>query len=668
MFNIALIGNQNCGKTTLFNRLTGSRQKVGNFPGVTVDVASGPLRGKNGFTVVDLPGVYSLSAYSAEEKITRDYLFKSRPECVINILDATNLNRNLYLTMQILETQTPTILALNMMDDVVANGTVIDVAKLSELLGVEVVPISAAKNQGIEELVEKCVKVCLAKDKNSFRDRCEGPIHTAIHSLSHLVETNASRMGLPAKFCAIRIIENDKEIIDMLALAPNQQEIVDHFVGDLEKALGTDREAAVVDMRYANIEAIYKEVVKKPGENKSQLRTDKIDKILTHKVFAIPIFAGVMGLVFYLTFGLIGKAASDGLSALMDLAGQGLRDLLTRAEVSGWLISLLCDGLFTGVASVLSFLPTILVLFLLLSVVEDSGYMARIAFVMDKLLRKIGLSGRSIVPMLIGFGCSVPAYMATRTLSSDRDRKLTLATVPFMSCSAKIPVYAIFTMVFFQNYRALVMLFLYFFSIAAGILYAFLLQKTKFRGQSVPFMMELPPYRMPSFKTVMLFMWEKAKGFLIKAFTVILLASLAVWFLTNISFKFSMVEDSAQSMLAVLAKWISPVFVPLGFGDWRLTTSLIAGLSAKEAVVSTLAILFNVTQAELPAAMGSIITPLQALSFLVFVSQYMPCLAAFATLRKEVNTRYAVLSMVFQTAAAYVSSLVVYTFGMLFSL
>lgn len=668
MINIALIGNQNCGKTTLFNQLTGRRQKVGNFPGVTVDVATGPLRGKKDFEIVDLPGVYSLSPYSSEEKVTRDFLMKNRPDCVINILDATNLNRNLYLTIQILESRTPTIVALNMMDDVKANGMVIDVDRLSELLGVIVVPISAAKNQGIEELVEKCVKVAQAKERNTFRDRCEGAIHTAIHSISHLVETNAAKLGLPPKFCAIRIIENDKEIIDALALAPNQTEIIDHFIEDVEKALSTDRESAVVDMRYENIELICKEVIKKPGEDKSRIRTDKLDKLLTHKIFALPIFVGVMGLIFYLTFGLIGKYASEGMSALLDMAGQGFRELLVGWGVSEWLVSLVSDGLFKGISSVLSFLPTIIVLFLLLSVVEDTGYMARVAFVMDKLLRKIGLSGRSIVPMLIGFGCSVPAYMASRTLSSERDRKLTLLMVPFMSCSAKIPVYAIFTMVFFEKYRALVMLFLYILGIVVGIIYALILQRTKYKGSSVPFVMELPPYRMPAFKTVMLYMWDKAKGFIVKAFTVILIASLAIWFLTNVGLNFAPVEDSSNSILAIFAKWISPIFAPLGFGDWRLTSAVIAGISAKEAVVSTLAILYNVSQAGLPEVLGTALNPLQALSFLVFISLYMPCIASFATLRKESSTKYAVLAMAMQTSIAYVVALIIYTLGLLFTL
>lgn len=669
MHNIALIGNQNCGKTTLFNRLTGSRQKVGNFPGVTVDLATGPLRNKSEYTLVDLPGVYSLSPYSSEEKVTRDYLLKSQPSCVINIVDATNLNRNLYLTMQLLETQIPVIVALNMMDDVKANGMVIDIKRLSEMLGVIVVPISASKNQGIEELVEKSIQVCLAKEKNTFKDRCEGAIHTAIHSISHLVETNAARAGLPPKFCAIRIIENDDEIIKSLGLAPNQNEIIAHFIQDLEAALGTDREAAVVDMRYNNIEVICNEVIKTAGENKGQLRTDKIDKILTHKIFALPIFIGVMGLIFYLTFGLLGTLASDGLAMLLDMAGEGLNNLMVRLGVSDWLIALLIDGLYTGISSVLSFLPTILILFLLLSIVEDTGYMARVAFVMDKLLRKIGLSGRSIVPMLIGFGCSVPAYMSARTLSSERDRKLTLLMVPFMSCSAKVPVYAMFTMVFFDKYRALVMLFLYILSIIVGIIYALILQRTKLKGSSVPFVMELPPYRLPSAKTVFMYMWDKAKGFITKAFTIILIASLVVWFLTSFNFKFAMVEDSSYSMLAIISKWISPIFKPLGFGDWRLTTSLVAGLSAKEAVVSTLAILYNVSESGLPAVLGTAINPLQALSYLVFVSLYMPCFAAFATLRKEVKSiKYATLAMVFQTGIAYVTALIIYTLGMLFTL
>lgn len=666
---IALIGNQNCGKTTLFNLLTGARQKIGNFPGVTVDVATGELKGKKDIQIVDLPGVYSLSPYSQEETVTRNFLLDEKPDCVINILDATNLNRNLYLTMQLLEINVPVLIALNMMDEVRANGTVIDLKALSELLGAPVMPISATKNQGVDELIDKLKVLSENPIQPACRDLCDGPMHTVIHAIAHLVEDNARAAKIPSKFAAIRIIEKDKPIIASLKLRDNQVEIIEHFALEIESALHTDREAAVVDMRYNNIEKIYQNVIKTAGENKNQQRTDKIDRILTHRIFAIPIFILVMGAIFGLTFGVVDTYVSDAFASLLELGGKGLGALLKGWGASAWMVSLVVDGIYAGVTSVLGFLPTILFLFFFLSIVEDTGYMARVAFVMDRLLRKIGLSGRSIVPMLIGFGCSVPAYMATRTLSSDRDRKMTMMLVPFMSCSAKIPIYAVFTMVFFQKYRALIMLAIYFLGIVVGIIYALILQKTRFKGQSVPFVMELPPYRFPSFKTVMTYLWDKAKGFISKAFTIIFVASIVVWFLRSFDFSFDLVEDGEKSILAAIGKFIAPVFTPLGFGDWRAATAILTGISAKEAVVSTLAILFGVTQSDLPTVLGSVFQPLQAFSFLVFCSLYMPCVAAFATCKKELNSfPKTLLIMALQTAIAYVVSLIIYTLGLLFSL
>lgn len=664
---VALIGNQNCGKTTLFNRLTGKRRHAGNFPGVTVDVAAGEIKGIKGVDIVDLPGVYSLTPYSSEEAVTRDFLLQEKPDSVINILDATNLNRNLYLTMQLLETQTPMVLALNMMDEVYANGTIIDVDRLSELLGVPVIPISAAKNKGIYELKQTVEEVTVKKSEKVFCDLCTGAIHTAIHSLAHLFEKNAKDINVPAKYAAIKYLENDSELIEKLKLSPSQKDIADHFVENVERDTGTDREAAVVDMRYDNIERILESVIKDAGVDVNRLRTDKIDRILTHKYFAIPIFIGIMGLVFYLTFGIVGSTISDAFSYVINLGSIGLENLLNGWGVSEWLVSLVIDGIYAGVGSILSFLPTIVILFLCLSIIEDTGYMARVAFVMDRLLRKIGLSGRSVVPMLIGFGCSVPAYMATRTMSSERDKKMTALTVPFMSCSAKIPIYAVFTMAFFTNYRALVMLGIYVLGILLGVLYAFILQHTAFKGESVPFLMELPPYRFPSPKTVLLYLWEKAKGFIIKAFTFILIASIIVWFLRSFNYRFDLVADPSDSMLAAVSRYIAPIFKPLGFGDWRATTAIITGITAKESVVSTLAILMNVPQADLANVLSTIFTPLQGFSFLVFCSLYMPCIAALATFKKEMKSaRFAGAAMLIQTFIAYIASLVIYTLGMLF--
>lgn len=668
MMRLLLIGNQNSGKTTLFNRITGGRRHVGNFPGVTVDLGVGAVKNYKDVEIVDLPGIYSLTPYSNEETVTLQALAQ-KPDCIVNIVDATTLSRNLYLTMQLLETQIPMIIALNMMDEVRQNGTVIDVDALSELLGTTVVPISAAKNQGVDELCEKAVRLARTPNRNRFKDLCSGPLHTVLHSVAHLIENNAKQLGLPPKYCAIKLIENDADMIAKLNLGVNQTEIVRHFVEEIEQKLGTDRESAIVDLRYDNIAEICAAVIKKEGQNVNRLRADKIDRILTHRIWAIPIFLGVMGLIFYLTFGLIGKYLSDGFSYLIDLAANGLDDLFVRLEVSEWLRSLVVNGLFAGVGSVLSFLPTIVVLFFFLSVIEDTGYMARVAFVMDNLMRKIGLSGRSIVPLLIGFGCSVPAYLATRTLSSERDRKLTIFMVPFMSCSAKIPIYAVFTMAFFPKYRALIMLFLYVFGILLQIVYALILQKTAFKGQSVPFVMELPAYRFPSAKSVLLNMWDKAKDFLVRAFTIILLASVVVWFLRSFTPTFHFTQNSEDSILAAVAKLIAPVFIPLGFGDWRAATSVIVGITAKEAVVSTLAVLMGVTQAELGGVLSALFSPVQAMSFLVFCSLYMPCVAAFATARKELgSTRVAVAAMALQTLIAYLAAALIYGLGLLFTL
>ena len=664
--NIALVGNQNCGKTTLFNQLTGSKQHIGNFPGVTVEQKSGYLLGNKDVTVVDLPGIYSLTPYSIEEIVTRDYIFNRKPDCIINIIDATNLERNLYLTIQLLEMEIPFVIALNMMDEVRLNGTSIDVKKLSEELGVPVVPISASKNEGVSELAE--VALGRAKVKNSaYHDLCDGAVHKAVHSLAHLLEENAEKCGFPPKYAAIKVIENDKSIIDKLKLDERQLDIIGHIVEDMEIACDTDREAAIVDMRYDYIEALCAKVVLKKGQNVNQEKSMKLDRILTHKIWAIPIFLCVMLAVFFLSFSLVGKWLSDLLTLGIDWLTGVVDGALTSAGISEWLHSLLIDGVFNGVGSVLSFVPTIMVLFFLLSILEDSGYMARVAFVMDKLLRKIGLSGKSFVPMLIGFGCSVPGILAARTVSSERDRKMTVLLVPFMSCSAKLPIYSLITMAFFPRYQALVMLGVYVLSMVVGVLYGLLLKVTVFKGNPVPFVMELPNYRWPSLKTLLRNSWEKGKSFIRKAFTVIFVATLVIWFLQSVDTTFNFTSDSSVSILAEIGRFLSPVFAPLGLGDWRLTTSIITGLTAKEAVVSTLAVLFGVASESLSAVLSAAFSPLQGFCFLAFVVLYMPCVAAVAAVRKELGSGWkAALAMFSQTVVAYLVTLIIYNVGTLF--
>ena len=664
--NIALVGNQNCGKTTLFNQLTGSKQHIGNFPGVTVEQKSGYLLGNKDVTVVDLPGIYSLTPYSIEEIVTRDYIFNQKPDCIINIIDATNLERNLYLTIQLLEMEIPFVIALNMMDEVRLNGTSIDVKKLSEELGVPVVPISASKNEGVSELAE--VALGRAKVKNSaYHDLCDGAVHKAVHSLAHLLEENAEKCGFPPKYAAIKVIENDKSIIDKLKLDERQLDIIGHIVEDMEIACDTDREAAIVDMRYDYIEALCAKVVLKKGQNVNQEKSMKLDRILTHKIWAIPIFLCVMLAVFFLSFSLVGKWLSDLLTLGIDWLTGVVDGALTSAGISEWLHSLLIDGVFNGVGSVLSFVPTIMVLFFLLSILEDSGYMARVAFVMDKLLRKIGLSGKSFVPMLIGFGCSVPGILAARTVSSERDRKMTVLLVPFMSCSAKLPIYSLITMAFFPRHQALVMLGVYVLSMVVGVLYGLLLKVTVFKGNPVPFVMELPNYRWPSLKTLLRNSWEKGKSFIRKAFTVIFVATLVIWFLQSVDTSFNFTSDSSVSILAEIGRFLSPVFAPLGLGDWRLTTSIITGLTAKEAVVSTLAVLFGVASESLSAVLSAAFSPLQGFCFLAFVVLYMPCVAAVAAVRKELGSGWiAALAMFSQTVVAYLVTLIIYNVGTLF--
>ena len=654
---LALIGNQNCGKTTLFNQLTGSNQHVGNFPGVTVDQKTGSVRSVKNCSVVDLPGIYSLRPYSTEEIVTRDFIINNHPDGIINIVDATNIERNLYLTLQLLEMRIPTVIALNMMDEVTGNGGSIDVSKLSESLGVPIIPISAIKNEGVDELIGAAVKTAKGKIYPKVYDFCEsGAIHRCIHAVTHIVEDHAQNASLNPRFAATKLIENDKIITEMLELDENELELVEHSIIEMETEHGMDRHAALADMRYSFIEKICKDTVVKCQESKERRRTIKIDKILTNKYAAIPIFLLIMLTIFALTFEVIGYyiglGIELGVDKLSELTENGLRSFGTNEVV----ISLVVDGVFAGVGSVLSFLPYIVVLFFFLSVLEDTGYMARVAFVMDKLLRKIGLSGKSIVPMLLGFGCSVPAVMSARTLSSERDRKMTILLVPFMSCSAKIPIYALFTAAFFTKYRALIMFSLYVIGILLGIIVALILNKTAFKGKPVPFVMELPNYRFPSPKSVILLMWEKAKDFVVKAFTVIFIATVVIWFLQSFDIRFNFVTDSADSMLAAIASFIAPVFKPLGFADWRVCASLVAGFSAKEAVVSTIGIL-------IPGGISTAFTAASAYSFLIFTLLYTPCVAAVTAIRKELKSvPLAALVVVFQCLIAWVMACIVYQF------
>ncbi len=663
----ALAGNQNCGKTTLFNQLTGSNQHVGNFPGVTVERKDGAIRGHKDCLVVDLPGIYSLSPYTNEEIVTRDFLLKEHPDGIINIVDATNIERNLYLSMQLIELNLPMVLALNMMDEVRNNGGTIKIKEMEAELGIPVIPISAAKNEGIDELIEKAVTCAEQKRRPQRMDFCSGAVHRAIHAIAHLVEDHAERIQVPSRFAATKLVEGDLPMMEQLKLSENEKDMVEHSVTEMEQELDTDREAALADMRYTFIERLCASTVVKPRESKEHLRSLRIDSLLTHRYLAIPIFLLIMMLVFWLTFGVIGSTLSDLFSTLIDGVTAAADKGLTIYGINPVVHSLIIDGVFAGVGSVLSFLPTIVILFFFLSILEDSGYMARVAFVMDKLLRKIGLSGRSFVPMLIGFGCSVPAIMATRTLSSERDRKMTILLTPFMSCSAKLPIYSMFSVAFFPNHAAWVMICLYVGGMAVGVLSGLLLKNTAFHGKPVPFVMELPNYRMPGAKNVGLLLWDKAKDFLTRAFTVIFVATIVIWFLQTFDTRFNVVADSAQSMLAGIGRWIAPIFVPLGFSDWRAATALITGFTAKEAVVSTLAVLTGGNTATLPATLAQMFSVPAACAFLAFTLLYTPCVAAIAAVRRELSGKYALLVAVYQTAVAWAVACLVYFAGNLLS-
>ncbi len=657
----ALAGNQNCGKTTLFNALTGSNQHVGNFPGVTVDQKTGIIRGTT-HEVVDLPGIYSIRPYSQEEIVTRDFILNSKPDAILNIVDATNIERNLYLTLQLLALQVPTVIALNMMDELHGNGGSVDVHKMMQALGVPVVPISAVKNQGVSELVETLVKTATRKELPKVQDFCpDGPVHRCIHAVCHIIEDHAQRIDISRRFCAMKLIEGEKDFFDMLALSQNEKELIEHTVIEMEYETGLDRNAALADMRYNFIEEVCALCVVKARESKEHKRSIQIDKVLTNKYLAIPLFVAIMGGVFWLTFEVVGAWLSDLMAYAVDGLTMLADNALTAYGINPVVHSLLIEGVFSGVGSVLSFLPLIVTLFFFLSILEDSGYMARVAFVMDKLLRKIGLSGRSFVPMLVGFGCSVPGIMATRTLSSNRDRKMTILLTPFMSCSAKIPIYTLFAAAFFPGYELWVMIALYFGGMLVGILVALAMKNTAFRGNPVPFVMELPNYRMPSPRSVILLMWEKAKDFLTRAFTVIFLATVVIWFLQTFDLRLNVVEDSASSILASIGRFIAPVFEPLGFGDWRMVTALVSGFTAKEAVVGTFGVILGVSTEQLEVALHSIFTPASAASFLTFCLLYTPCMAAVAAMKRELNSGWkTVLIMVGECVVAWIVAFLVY--------
>lgn len=663
---LALAGNQNCGKTTLFNQLTGSNQHVGNFPGVTVDRKSGEVRGHKNCEVVDLPGIYSIRPYTNEEIVARDFLLDEKPDAIINIADATNIERNLYLTLQMLEMNIPMVLALNMMDEVRNNGGTIDVKGLSERLGIPVLPISAAKNEGIDELISKVIECAEKKKTPKKLDFCRGAVHRCIHAVSHMVEDHALLADMSPRFAATKLVENDPDINKKLKLNENELEMIEHSVSEMEKELDMDRNAALADMRYTFIEEVCRDTVVKCRESKEHIRSVKIDNILTGKYLAIPLFLCIMLLIFWITFGSVGVWLSDIFSAFIDFIISGVDKALTVYGLNPIVHSLIIDGIFAGVGSVLSFLPTIVTLFFCLSILEDSGYMARVAFVMDKLLRKIGLSGRSFVPMLIGFGCSVPAIMATRTLSSERDRRMTIFLTPYMSCSAKLPIYAVFTAAFFPKYKALVMMALYVGGMLVGVICGLIMNKTKFKGNPVPFVMELPNYRLPSAKSVGMLIWDKAKDFMQKAFTVIFFATIIIWFLQTFDLRLNVAENSSDSLLAMLGTVIAPLFRPLGFGDWRAATALITGFSAKEAVVSTLAVLTGSSVADLGTVLGGMFTPLSAVSFLVFTLLYTPCVAAIAAVKREMGSGWSAFVMVLmQCFTAWVVSFAVYNVGTL---
>ncbi len=666
--SFALVGNQNSGKTTLFNQLTGAKQHVGNFPGVTVDRKDGAILGRENTSITDLPGIYSMSPYSSEELVSRDFVLNEKPKGIINIVDVTNIERNLYLTMQLLEMDIPVVVALNMMDEMTGNGGSVDVNAMEAMLGVPVVPISAAKNQGVHELVDHAVHVAKYQEKPQRQDFCDenehgGAVHRCLHAVIHLIEDHAKAAGIPLRFAACKAIEGDRLIIDRLRLDENERETLEHITLQMEKERGLDRSAAVADMRFSFIMKVCGRCVKKPAESREQTRSRRIDSVLTGKYTAIPVFIGVMGLVFYLTFNVIGARLQElleaGIGALTDLADAALG----AAGVNEMLHGLIIDGIFEGVGSVLSFLPIIVTMFFFLSLLEDSGYIARVAFVMDKLLRRLGLSGRSIVPLLIGFGCTVPAVMATRTLPSQRDRKMTILLTPFMSCTAKLPIYAFFVDAFFPRRKALIMIGLYVLGIAVGILAALLYKKTMFKGEAVPFVMELPSYRLPSARNSLQLLWEKSKDFLQRAFSVILIATIVVWFLQSFDFRFNLVEDSRDSILATASGLLAPLFSPLGLGDWRIVTSLLSGFMAKESVVSVLEVLFG-AQGGVAAAMS----PLSALSLLVFSLLYTPCVAAIASVRRELGRRWALYVVIWQCAVAWAAALLVRLIGSLFGL
>lgn len=660
---LALVGNQNCGKTTLFNQLTGSNQHVGNFPGVTIEHKIGQIIGWKNYDLVDLPGIYSIRPYSGEEKVSRDFIIERKPDAIINIVDATNIERNLYLTLQLIEMGKPMVLALNMMDELLGNHGSVDIQKLSDRLGIPVVPIAAAKNDGVDELMRVVAETAENAVKPRRIDFCSaGPVHRCIHTVSHVVEDHADKIGVPSRFAATRVIEEDAEIISALKLSDNELELIGHAVLEMENEGGLDRNAALAEMRYRFIEAVCSECVIKAQESKEMLRSVKIDKVLTNKYLAIPMFIAIMGFIFWMTFSVLGKWLSDLLALGIDEVTALVDNALTAYGLNPVVHSLVIDGVFAGVGSMLSFLPIIVVLFFFLAILEDTGYMSRIAFVMDKLLRRIGLSGRSFVPMLIGFGCSVPAIMATRTLSSERDRKMTMLLIPFMSCSAKIPIYAVFTAAFFPDHGGLVMTCLYVFGMLVGIIAAKVLSKTAFTGKPVPFVMELPNYRMPSLKSVLLLMWEKAWDFIRRAFTVIFAATIVIWFLQHFDVRLNVVgEGSTDSLLAIIGTWIAPVFAPLGFGDWRVATALLTGLMAKEAVISTLGVLMNVGANLGSAALGGLFTLPSAVSFLVFCLLYTPCVAALAALRRELGSGVkTVLVMISQCCVAWLAAFCVY--------
>jgi len=653
----ALVGNQNCGKTTLFNALTGSNQHVGNFPGVTVDQKMGEITDEKGCAVVDLPGIYSLRPYTQEEIVSRDFILNQKPDGMINIVDATNIERNLYLTLQLLELRIPMVLALNMMDEVRSNGGSIDVQKMSAALGIPVIPIAAAKGEGVSELVDQAIAVARSKTLPKVTDFCadDSAVHRCIHAVTHLIADHADRIGVPARFCATKLIEGGDDLADRLALDRNERELLEHCIVQMESEAGLDRNAALADMRYTFIESVVASSVVKCHESREHARSMKIDRFLTGRYTALPAFLAVMLLIFYLTFHVIGQRLSDWLAVGIGALTAAVDHALTAYGINPVVHSLIIDGIFTGVGSVLVFLPIIVTLFFFLSILEDTGYMARVAFVMDKPLRKIGLSGRSIVPMLIGFGCSVPAIMATRTVSSDRDRKMTILLTPYMSCSAKISIYAFFTAAFFPTHRALVMISLYLLGILIGIVAALIMNWSTFRGKPVPFVMELPNYRLPSLKSVALLLWEKAKDFLQRAFTVIFLATIIIWFLQSFDIRLNVVADSADSLLALIGRWIAPVFAPLGFADWRCATSLISGFIAKESVVSTLEVLLGGTP------LSTMFTNRSAASFLVFTLLYTPCIAAVATIRREFGSTLKTVGIVLmQCCVAWIAASVVY--------